>query len=182
MPMTFEPTAKASNALFRLCIAACVLLAGCGAARFPEPEDRPVPVATVIVSPPAPTLLDGKDTRVTVPGSNESALPMLHGSWNEDFESRSGCRDVINIRQVQSEFVLSGVDCNDKEPYDFQETKFDGQNLDVRVLVTSSGYTLKYHLRLTSPDHLEGHVQVVGGGSTTEYKVKWDRATGEDEP
>jgi hypothetical protein len=158
---------------------AWLVVSGCGAARVEEGDARPAVVATVFAAPPALAPAPPADgSRVTAANEpDEPVATALEGTWSEDFESRYGCQDQIDIRQSPAGLRLSGVDCNDGEPYDFRETSFDGRALNVRVIVPSTKYVLRYRLELHERDELEGDVDVdaPGGGGSTTYKVKWVR-------
>ncbi len=167
-----------------LFVALGLLAAGCGAAPLEQGDLRPAVVASVLPAPlkPAP-VSPADDSRFAEPAgdADEPVAALLQGAWSEEFESRYGCQDQIDIRQTPSGLRLSGADCNDGEPYDFREPTFDGTSLSVRVIVPSTKYVLRYRLELHGQDELQGEVVVDGGGGggTTTYKVRWVR---ESEP
>jgi len=152
---------------------------GCATARLEQGDLHPAvvaPVAAAPASPPAASLGDRVTAAGTDPDEPRSAL--LVGTWSEDFENRPGCQDTIEVRQTSDGLKLSGVDCNDNEPYDFQEASFDGRHLRVLVIVPATKYKLRYSLELRGRDQLEGEVEVDGGGTSTTYKVRWTSETG----
>lgn len=153
-------------------------LLGCGAAQVEQGDTRPAIVATVFASAlPRPAPTPRHPSQVTTPSSepDEPASGFLAGVWTEEFEGRFGCQDGILVRQSPSGLSMSGVDCNDNEAYDFKQVSFDGRVVSITVLVPSSGYELRYRLELRGRDDLEGEAEVVGGGTSTTYKVKWTR-------
>jgi len=160
-------------------VIALFLAMGCGGARLEEGDLRPAVVATIAAAPASPPA-DSLGDRVASAGPDLEELrsALLAGTWSEDFESRPGCQDTIEVRQTSNGLKLSGVDCNDNEPYDFREASFDGRNLRVLVVVPATNYKLRYSLELRGRDQLEGEVEVDGHGTSTTYRVRWRRESG----
>jgi hypothetical protein len=140
----------------------------------------PVGVAPVVAEP---TVVDVSSPSAVASASAGGALrPVepppsragLSGTWWEDFESRGGCADLINLEEHGLSLDISAKNCSDDSPYAVSDVRFDGRRLTLRM-TTSSEVVIDYDLQLAGDDTFEGSATTTYSSSSNTYRVAWKR-------
>jgi hypothetical protein len=123
-----------------------------------------IPVAAPATAEPAPP-----------EPPQEKADVAIAGTWEEEFEGRSGCSDSVTIRGPRRALVMDGRDCNDAAHYEFSDVKYDGTTLWFTLTVPETRYVLRYSMRRGPDGTMVGQAQIGGSGPEETHTIRWTR-------